>query len=251
MTMAAYKLYPSLLDTFARYELAEGYMKERCRKELMNAVNRVPFASEAKDTGTAFNAIIDCYVHDQNHTPSPSAPCTIDFSRADNAVAVSFPATDLSPARRLYFNRDWCRNVSRYFEGADSQVYVSAHLDTLHGDVELYGFIDEVLGHEVYDIKTPRHYHPGKYASGWQRHVYPYCLTASGKLPRVDVFEYTAFELKGGTPRAPLISGTCYQERYPYDHEESTAALRTHVTAFIEFLENNRESITNQKIFVK
>ena len=118
-----------------------------------------------------------------------------------------------------------------------------------YGDVELYGFIDELRRDVVYDIKTTSSYQFGKYEHGWQRHVYPYCLIASGQMESVRAFEYTAFVLKGGTDRTPLISGTRYPEYYTYNHEQTVKLLTNHVERFIEFIKANRELITDTKIF--
>lgn len=243
----AYKIYPSLLDSFSRYLQAEGCLKDKCRKDLLDAVNRVPFSSEAVDMGTAFNAIIDCYISGRPHTPTERAPYTLDGNRADNIITASFPATAIAPARLFYFNRAWCYDMSRYFEGASSQAYVSATLPTRHGDVTLYGVIDEIIGDTVFDIKTTQRYYPGKYAGGWQRHVYPYCLTESGHTPPIKAFEYTCFELKA--PKGRIITGTPHCERHPYDHAASTSLLTAHVERFIEFLTENKHLITNTKIF--
>ena len=126
---------------------------------------------------------------------------------------------------------------------------LSAILPTRYGDTELYGFIDELRKDIVYDIKSTLKYEFGKYAHGWQRHVYPYCLIASGQMESIKAFEFTAYALKGGTSRTPLISGTQYPEYYTYNHEQTVKLLTAHVEHFIEFLEANRESITDKKIF--
>ena len=70
-------------------------------------------------------------------------------------------------------------------------------------------------------------------------------------LQSVSAFEYTAFALKGGTSRTPLISGTRYPEYYTYNHEQTVKQLTQHVERFIEFLEANRNLITDKKIFAE
>ena len=171
--------------------------------------------------------------------------------RETNTVQVTFPATELAPMRNFLFDRAWVIDQAKYFNGAVSQLYVSAILPTRYGDVELYGFIDELKRDVVYDIKTTSSYSFGKYEHGWQRHVYPYCLIASGEMQSVSAFEYTAFALKGGTSRTPLISGTRYPEYYTYNHEQTVKQLTQHVERFIEFLEANRNLITDKKIFAE
>ena len=65
----------------------------------------------------------------------------------------------------------------------------------------------------------------------------------------IKAFEYTAYHLKGGTSRTPLISGIRYPEYYTYNHEQTVRLLTGHVERFIEFLEANKELITDKKIF--
>ena len=271
MKQPNYKIYPSLLDKFETYlradEEAESFfnidnetgeykrspeeVEAELKQSLIDTINRVPFDSEAADKGTAFNEIIDCYIHHEGHIPSERAPYVITSDRENNIISVAFPATDLSPERLFHFDRAWCLEQSRYFEGALSQVFVSAILSTQYGDVELYGYVDEIVRDVVYDIKTTKSYHFGKYEHGWQRHVYPYCLITSGMMDSVKAFEYTAFALKGGTSRIPLISGVRQPEYYTYNHEQSVKLLTAHVERFIEFLEANRALITDKKIFAE
>jgi hypothetical protein len=103
----------------------------------------------------------------------------------------------------------------------------------------------------VYDIKDTSKYDFGKYEHGWQRHVYPYCLIASGQMDSIKAFEYTAYQIKGGTSRTPLISGTQYPEYYTYNHEQSVRLLTAHCEKFITFLEVNKALITDKKIFAE
>lgn len=273
MSQPKYRIYPSLLDKFSAYlradEEAESFfnidretgeykkspeeIEAELKQSLIDSINRVPFDSEAADKGTAFNAVVDCWIHMEKHTPTERAPYEILGYDGANLVQVAFPEREggLLKQRHFLFDRKWVIEQSEYFAGCVSQVYVSAILPTLYGDVELYGFIDELRRDVVYDIKTTSNYQFGKYEHGWQRHVYPYCLIASGQMEGIKAFEYTAFVLKGGTDRTPLISGTRYPEYYTYNHEQTVKLLTNHVERFIEFLEANRESITDKKIFAE
>ena len=266
-----YRIYPSLLDKFEQYlradEEAESFfnidnetgeykkspdeVEAELKQSLIDCINRVPFASEAADKGTAFNAIVDSFIHRKKHVPTEREPYDIVGDRETNVVQVSFPKSDLMDEHHFMFDWKWCIEQAAYFEGSLSQVFVNAILPTQYGAVELYGFIDELRKDVVYDIKTTSSYTFGKYEHGWQRHVYPYCLIASGQMDSVKAFEYTAFALKGGTSRTPLISGTRYPEFYTYDHEQTVKLLTAHVERFIEFLEANRDMITDKKIFAE
>ncbi len=92
-----YRFYPSLLDKFEQYlradEQVESFwnvdnetgeykkspeeIEAELKQSLLDAINRVPFESEAADKGTAFNAVIDCYIHKKKHIPSEREPYTI------------------------------------------------------------------------------------------------------------------------------------------------------------------------------
>ena len=264
-----YKIYPSLLDKFEQYlradEEAESFfnvdretgeykkspdeVEAELKQSLIDSINRVPFSSEAADKGTAFNEIIDCYVQGVPHVPTEASPYEIIGDKETNTIQVTFPEKDISPMRNFLFDRNWCIEEAQYFAGACSQVFVRAILPTQYGDVELYGYIDELIKDVVYDIKTTKSYQWGKYEHGWQRHVYPYCLIASGQMESIAGFEYTAYQMKGGTSRTPLISGERHPEYYTYNHEQTVKRLTNHVERFIEFLEVNKELITDKKIF--
>lgn len=266
-----YRIYPSLLDKFGQYlradEEAESFfnidnetgeykkspdeVEAELKQSLIDCINRVPFDSEAADKGTAFNAIVDSFIHRKKHIPTEREPYSITGDRETNIVHVAFQPNELRDERHFLFDRQWCIEQSTYFEGSLSQVYVNAILPTQYGSVELYGFIDELRKDVVYDIKTTSSYTFGKYEHGWQRHVYPYCLIASGQMDNVKAFEYTAFALKGGTSRTPLISGTRYPEYYTYNHEQTVKLLTAHVERFVEFLNDNRNLITDKKIFAE
>lgn len=253
-----YRFYPSILDKFQRYlridrdfespfnvdsetgsyKRSHEEMEAEAFSSLIDAINRVPFDSEAADRGTAFNEVVDSFV---NHR------------RPEMVQMRGVRQYDLIEAilgeRTFNFSYSFVEKAARYFEGSISQYRVSATLETGYGPVEMYGVIDELRGDKVYDIKTTSRYEMGKYAGYWQRHLYPYCLIESGDCVEVSSFEFTAFQLKGGTSRSPLITGTMYPEVYKYDHDVSREALRQHAERFIEFLEENRERITDKKIF--
>lgn len=253
-----YKFYPSLLDQFEKYlhidrEFEHFFNRDRETEEykktyeeieaekllsLLNSINRVPFDSEKADKGTAFNDIVDYFIHGKQ----PIKTQIVEDINADQITATC-------NNRTFYFSYRFCCKAAEYFHGSISQLFVRAILPTKYGNVELYGYIDELIRNKVYDIKTTSRYEFGKYSEGWQRHVYPYCLLASGLVKDIDSFEYTAYQLKGGTSRTPLITGVQYPELYKYDPEQSKGLLTLHCERFIEFLESNRELITDKKVF--
>lgn len=260
MNQLSYKFYPSLLDKFEQYlradEQVESFwnvdnetgeykkspdeIEAELKQSLLDTINRIPFDSEAADKGTCFNEVIDCLIHKRKPDGNKVRICS---NKEKNVIQAQIGE------RSFMFDLNWCVEVSKYFKGCVSQLLVEAELPTCYGNVLLYGYIDELKRDIVFDIKTTSNYQFGKYENGWQRHTYPYCLIESGEMDNVKAFEYTAFLLRGGTSRTPLISGTQYPEYYAYNHEQSTKLLTRHCERFIEFLEANREFITDKKIF--
>lgn len=262
MSKPSYNIYPSLLDKFQRLQDTEadfessfnegedGYkqsfeeMYAANEQNLLDAVNRVDKGPiEAADKGTCFNEIVDAIIHKRG---SSREDVTIE-SHEDPKWGACIKARVNGFV--FLFDTDFCKGAARYFAGAASQVRTEAILPTKYGDVLLYGYIDELREQTVYDIKTTKSYDSAeKFANGWQRRVYPYCLNTSGDA-QVNSFEYTCYQLQGGGVRSPLITGEQYREVYLYDHAQATDELQAVCEAFIEWLEEHREQITDKKIF--
>jgi hypothetical protein len=281
MSTPKYKIYPSILDKFQKfldsdlvaeefwnkkddeYVLTPDEMSAQLEQELLDCINRVPHGpSEAADKGTAFNEVIDCVI--ENHPceredmeifssnsfrvldvyGNPNDPETCDVEHHDECkpnIHVKFNGWD------FYFDSFLCKNVARYFRGCIPQYTCSAILPTIYGDVELYGHVDYINTNKVNDLKTTKNYTFGNYAKYWQRHLYPYCLIESGEMEEVTEFEFTVVKWK--ERKNEPISGEMYKEAYTYSHEASSKALRGICESFIEWLEANREKITDKKIF--
>lgn len=256
MCRVDFRFYPSLLDKFERYCRAEQEFESRwnidaegCYKRtyeeverelfvsLIDAINRVPFASEAADRGTAFNVLVDALLHGER-------PDGIPIRGDKQKDRLEAKVND----RTFFFSWAFVQEAADYFKGSVSQVAVSAMLPTRYGNVELYGFVDELRHDTVFDIKTTSRYEFGKYAGGWQRHVYPWCLLASGACREIRAFEYTAYKLDAPTVSRRTITGTQYPETFVYDHRESESLLREVCERFIEFVSANQRYITDRKI---
>lgn len=264
MSSIRYRIYPSLLDKFQAlldvdqtveefwnldsegdYKETADEMSDRLEKELLDAVNRVPHEPiEAADKGTCFNEVIDCLI---SHRKCEYEGMDIQSGE----IAGNRVITAKLNGFEFHFDLAFCREVAECLKGAISQHRCEAVIDTKYGDVELYGYADEIVEDAVADIKTTGRYDFGKYAKGWQRHVYPWCLVKSGELTNVSAFEYFVIVWKGGSSRTPVLSGTMYDEYYTYNHEQSELAIRQVCERFIEWLEAHREQITDKKIFAE
>lgn len=237
-----YKFYPSLLDKFGEYLNSSAQIDkpwnanktpdevvEDIERELLNMINRVPFESEATDRGTAFNELVDLSIENRkqfNRLLSEPGDVVYTLTKKDGRTAT------------FTFPRSIVEEFAEYFRGSIPQVFCRGTLTTKYGVVELYGYSDEVKLDMVYDIKTTSQYSFPKYPAGWQKHVYPFCLTQRGC--HISGFEYTITDFRNS-----------YQEYYPFNYWKSEEALRLHSERLIEYLEAKRDLITDKKIFAE
>lgn len=252
MQQPKFKFFATLLDAFtsylrsdAIYERYWGFsenpphipdeFREQQYQSLIDTINRVPFDSESADKGTAFNEIIDCMIENRK-----SDKVQVERLLSD----VVDGSQTLVGLRAIYNNRQFdfpislCREFANYYKGALTQQYVQAMLPTCFGNVLLYGYIDELMPMSVHDIKTTGSYYVGKFKDHWQHMVYPYCLMQNGS--DVRLFEYNITDFKSS-----------YTESYTFVPERDIPVLTTHCEELIRFLNDNRDLITNKKIFAE
>lgn len=280
-----YKFYPSILDKFqsfvdmssedyfyqdeqgnwhknynestGEYHYSDEEVYDLAKKELIDAINRVRSVSEAASKGTAFNELVDALITNKKSEIVETKKVYYDvngnFLRSEwvlNPQVFKLAGVEAKLDGSVFiFDINLLKEAADYLKGSMNQVYTSAIIETKYGNVELYGYIDELRKNKVYDLKTTKKYDFGKYSKYWQRHVYPYCLVESGECVEIESFEFTCYQLSGGTERTPMITGKKYPEVYNYNHEQSKALIKAHCERFIEFLNENRELITDKKIF--
>ena len=207
----AYRIYPSLLDKFQTllnaekdleapwnidretgdYKKTLTQIEDEATQSLLNSINRVPFHSLAADNGTVFNELVDCL-----HRGRKSFRDDIQFKtyKEYGLIAARFQQKDL-PDEYFYYDLMNARNIAQFFKGSCCQLFVKGILPTVHGNVELYGYIDELKRDVVYDLKTTgSSYQFGKFEDHWQRYVYPSCLISSGQMTDVLAFEYSVLK---------------------------------------------------------
>lgn len=255
--MIKYSIYPSLLDSYQDYLDAEKIWEKywvgsdeptisldeyiaKAEADLIDKINKVEHEPiEAADKGTCFNEIVDRINNGG-----------VAVNEAVSLVTVKEGGTSLYVKAEMegftfLFDIDTCKRAAAYFEGSIPQHFCKATIDTAYGEVELYGYSDEIRGDKVYDIKTTGSYDYGKFSSKWQKDVYPYCLTESGEMEGISEFEYTVFVLGKKEP----IEAKMYKETYPYIHDKAKQRIRLVCESFIEFLDINRSKITDNRIF--
>lgn len=241
--MRKYNIYASLLDGFQNYldsseifqtywgfsdnaEKTEEQFEAEQYQSLIDRINRVPFDSEAADKGTAFNEVVDCIIENRKSEK-------MELSSGHEFIQAVYNN------RTFYFPRAQTIEFAKQFTGALSQVYTEAILPTKYGDILIYGYIDELLPTSCHDIKTTSKYKAFKFNKAWQKIVYPYCLNAQGNS--IYDFEYNVVVIGNEL--------TFYDEYYLYKPERDVKLLTNHCEQLIEFLETNRDKITDRKIF--
>lgn len=243
-----YRFYATILDTFWGYlnsdtvwEKYWGWSEnpphtpeefhEQQFQELIDRINRKPFDSEAADKGTAFNEVIDALIENRFTREMWIAEHDDNYLVRYKEQTFSFPIS-------------LCREFAFYYKGALTQQRVEAILPTTYGNVLVYGVIDELMPTSVHDIKTTGSYTVGKFKDHHQHLVYLYCLNKNG-IPIKD-FEYNVVEFgKNGN-----VVGT-YTELYNYNPDTYIPKLISICEEFICFLNDNKDLITDLKIFGK
>lgn len=254
----AYRFYATLLDGFTDYLKSDiiwekywGWsenpphtpeeFKEKQFQTFIDRINRVPFDSEAADKGTAFNEVIDCMI---DHRKSDKVEVEKVFSAFETDSNGERKVVGLNATynnRCFFFPIDLCWEFANYYKGALTQQLVSGIVPTIYGNVEVYGYIDEIMPQSVHDIKTTGNYSFGKFKDHWQHIVYPYCLLQSGQ--DVRLFEYNIVEFdKYGKYET-------FTESYMFNPERDTQRLVDHCEELIRFLNDHRNLITDKKIF--
>ena len=236
-----FKFYATLLDAFSNYlrsdAIYERYwgfsenpphtpeeFKEQQFQSLIDTINRVPFDSEAADRGTCFNEIVDALIENRK-------PNGVEVERVDGVLYRA-----LYNGRTFDFPIALCLEFANYYKGALTQQRVEAILPTCFEEVLVYGVIDELMPLSIHDIKTTGNYYVGKFKDHWQHIVYPYCLMRNGG--DVRLFEYNITDFKN-----------TYTESYTFVPERDIPILTDHCEEFIRFLNDNRDLITDKKIF--
>jgi hypothetical protein len=236
--MKTYNFYATLLDAFQRYlyaeRLWEQYFSEKytladfeqlSKQELIDKINRKPFDSEAADKGTAFNELVDCLAHD----------CKCDkiqnISYDINIYEVQFKNN------MFLFNEKLVIDIVNNVYDAIPQYFCNADLKVNDNTVNLYGYIDELKEFSIIDIKTTSKYNAFKYRDNWQHRVYTYCIREQGI--NIETFEYLIVDFS---------QNKTFSEIYNYKDEYKTDLIDI-CGKFIMFIEQNRNLITDKKIF--
>ena len=220
-----YNFYATLLDAYQYFLHSES---ETAMQEFLDKINRVPFESEAADMGTAFNECVDRALKD----PKQMLSCI-----KNNQEYIDMPF--VNKAGKSYnfgFKTKIVKEFTDRLQGSLPQVHTEAIIQTSKGTVLLYGYIDEVLINDVTDIKTTGKYEFPKFLTAWQHRVYPFCLARQGVMTETFTYRITDFN-------------NYFEEVYPVNNEKAESDLIGICENLIDFIEMNRDKITDLKIF--
>lgn len=252
MCNISYNFYATLLDSYQNYLdsdiLYEKYygssdkhlitideFEAEQKQSLIDRINRVPFENEAALRGAAYNEIVDCLIENRNTDK-------MKISKVFNADNMVVALKAEYKEREFTFPVEMCRDMAAAFKGAIPQYYCEAVLPTKYGNVKLYGYIDELMPTCIHDIKTTSSYSAYKFRNHWQHKVYPYCIQQMGS--DVSRFEYDIVVMGKSADKYDFFT-----EVYNFNPQEDIAKLTAHCEGLIEFLNANRDLITDKKIF--
>ncbi len=280
-TKISYRFFATLFDSFQNYLNSEiiweqywawsdnpphtpEEFRQKQFQDLIDRINRVPFESEAASRGTAFNELVDALI--EHRGPSDGfefekivAPDVkpVVIGEVDNCepserwadvLYVNNPNAGKVVAikvrykeREFTFDIKLVREFADYYKGALTQQFVSAIVPTAFGNVEVYGYVDELMPQSIHDIKTTSKYSVGKFKDHAQHLVYPYCYWKNGMPPMP--FEYNVAEIDR------YGRWETFTESYMFVPERDVPILVAKCEDLIRFLLENRHLIKDKKIF--
>lgn len=258
---AKYRISPTTLDALYSYinsdNLWERYwgasenpsispedFHEQKRIDLLNNLNRIDIPwedSERADLGTAFNEIIDGLI--TKTTPKHEKLEQYLYSKELGIIFVVFNK------RIFIFPIHICESIAEYCAKSIPQYRIKQTISTKYGTVLLSGYIDELLPTaNIIDLKTTGRYSQGQFEDHFQHHIYPYAINKEGM--KCEYFEYLIMQYYLTKDRM-IKNCEIHKEYYRYDKYESEAHIKYWCELLIEFVEENKNLIINQRIFNK
>lgn len=218
-----YSIYPTLLDSFYWYK--RGYNE---KQELIDKINRVKSPMpEAAARGVAFE---DC-VNNILKTRTFNSPIL-----KGSFFEKSYKCPITQKEFTFNFKGDLILKIAAKLSNCTKmQEYIQANVPTPVGLIKVYGFIDFSYPDKDIDLKTTGSYKNNKYKDYNQHKCYPLLRKLNGRLKSDFLYYVTDFN-------------DTYQEPYIHTSVLSDEFIRD-LVEFTEFLERERELITDKKIF--
>lgn len=134
------------------------------------------------------------------------------------------------------FNGDLLERMRKFTRGGTWQTYLQTTIEVDGAMVKHYGFSDVIIRSRNVDCKTTGNYAFPSHLHAFQHDVYLLGANDMGIHVNEHLYLISDFD-------------DYYEEYYPYDLELHTEKLRVVSRDMINFLEQNREFITDTKIF--
>ncbi len=223
-----YKVYPTLVDNFNYYLSSESMTTE----EMIDRINRVPTpTTEAQIKGRGLNNLID----DMLKGFAPEVKIN-EYRGKQSAVYVWHELSeDISTGVTLLeYDKAVVDELLTYLQGATSQAYSEAVIQTAYGNVLLYGYKDYLIKDRIIDLKTTSQYTFPKYGTGFQHKCYLYTMRESGN--NIHLFDYLITDFR-----------SVFVESYNW-HNNMIGQMKAQLNNFLAFVENNSDKIINKKL---
>lgn len=225
MRKVDFKIYPTLVDSYY-YFLSSEYMTEQ---EMIDRINRVELPpSEAMAKGSAMNNLIDSLLAGAIVTTG------VKKKRSGETFEVYKTAHE---GFTFEFDRRVVDEILRVVKGSTTQVFSEAVLETMYGDVLLYGYCDFLWRNVMRDLKTTSRYTFPKYGTGFQHKCYLFTMRENGN--DVDTFDYVITDTRN-----------VYLETYHWN-EGMVNQMLNQLNGLLEFIIQNQHLIKNDKLFGK
>lgn len=227
------RIYPTLVDSFIYYMNSE-YMD---KQEMIDRINRVERPkSDAMLKGSALNDLMDFIV--AGGTPEQT---TVKVRGVPTDMYVWRTEGEAGEFGRVYqFKKRVCDELLEHINPwgtsatADTQVYCKGIIETKHGPVEIYGYVDYLQRDRLIDLKTTSKYTFPKYNNGFQHLAYPFCMNQQGN--DISCFQY-------------LVTDTnhVYLETYHWNDQMAQQMLDP-LNGLLDFISTFRDEITDPKV---
>lgn len=217
MEKIKYSLFPTLIDSFYWYK--RGF---NTKEEMLNKINRIKSPMpEAAAKGVAFE---DC------------VNLVIKAGIAQHQMLKGSFFEKQSGNFKFNFKGDLILKIAHKLSACTKmQEYIQANVPTPVGLIKVYGFIDFSYTDKFIDLKTTGSYKNGKYKDYNQHKCYPLLAQLNGR--KIEDFLYYVTDFND-----------TYTENYKHTSVLKDEFIRD-LVEFTEFLEREREFITDKKIF--
>lgn len=223
------KVSPTLIDSYFMFRNTDYITLD----EMIDRVNRVKRPTPpAAAKGIAYNDLIDALIQGENVNRETVKKKGEPFE----VYRWRHKGGELDEPVTFDFGVRLADRLADRLQGAETQVYSKADIETPQASVQLHGYADYVLQDSVIDLKTTGRYTWPKYLNSFQYKVYLYTLRQSG----IDVkrAEYLVTDFNN-----VFIEDYYWNDRYVRE-------IIGGVSQFLIFVDEYRDRVTNENFLL-